>query len=189
MKKLILFSIFVLSIQIASHSQSIIGLHFGSSIDSVYHAVTERYGKEMVSTMHGGTVPGYPIANVDSIIIVKEHINIFDHQPKTAKGTLLSFQLNERNRLSLYQVCFLITEFPTDWGNLLDKAFTSYFDYITLHYPKDFEVFYNEDGLKSFRFGKAKYTKGTWFGLYNVVNSSNGYKILLIYSVPQRNKQ
>ena len=187
MNKLILFFILVISLTIMSYSQSIIGLNFGCSIDSVYHAVTERYGKEMVSTMHGGTVPGIPMANVDSIIIVKEHISMFDNQQKTAKGTLLSFQYNtQKQRLSLYQVYFLITELPTDWGDMLEKIFMSYFDYITPSYPKDFEVFYNEYGLKCFRFGKEKYTKETWFGLYNVVKSSNGYKILLLYSVPQR---
>lgn len=186
MNKLIIFFFLVISIPTTSHSQSIIGLNFGCSIDSIYHTVTERYGKEMVSPMRGGIVPGYPMANVDSIIIVKEHIIMFDNQPKTAKSTLLSFQLNNKNRLSLYQVCFLVTELSADWGDILDRIYTSYFDYITPNYPKDFEVFYNEYGLKCFRFGKEKYTKGTWYGLYNVVKSSNGYKILLIYSVPQR---
>ena len=65
MNKLIIFFFLVISIPTTSHSQSIIGLNFGCSIDSIYHTVTERYGKEMVSPMRGGIVPGYPMANVD----------------------------------------------------------------------------------------------------------------------------
>lgn len=187
MNKLILTLIVVISFPLLSYSQSIIGLNFGCSIDSAYQVVTKRYAEDMVSTMQGGKVFGIPMANVDSIIIVKEHISIFDNQPKTAKGTLLSFQHNTKeHKLSLYQVCFLIAELPADWVDMLDKVYMSYFDYITPNYPKDFEVFYNEYGLKCFRFGKELYTKGTWFGLYNVVKSSNGYRILLLYSVPQK---
>ena len=187
MNKLIVTLIAVLLLPVRSFSQSVIGLNFGCSIDSAYHVVVERYGEEMVSMMQGGTVPGIPKANVDSVIMIKEHICMFDNQLKTAKGTLLSFQNNtKKHRLSLYQVCFLITELPADWGDMLDKVYKSYFDYITPNYPKDFEAFYNEYGVKCFRFGKEKYKKGTWFGLYNVVKSTSGYQILLLYSVPQR---
>lgn len=187
MKKLILFFIVAISFPMTSYSQSIIGINFGATIDSVYQAVTERYGEEKVSTMQGSTVPGIPMAKVDSVILIKAHITMFDNQPKTAKGTLLSFQYNKNNdRLSLYQICFLVTELPVDWGDMLDKVYMSYYDYITPNYPKDYEVFYNEYGLKCFRFGKEKYTKGTWYGLYNAVKSNHGYQILLLYSVPQK---
>ena len=184
MKRILLVS-FVLFSHFRCFSQSVIGLKFGSSIDSVYQVITTRYGEDYIERLNGGDVFGYPKAKSDTLLYINKPIYIFDNTAKTAKSILLSFQKSSKDVLSLNQICFLISELPNDWADMLNSVFKSYYDYIAPYYARDCEIFINDYGLKCFRFGKAKYTKGTWYGVYNIVKSTNGYRLLLIYSVPQ----
>ena len=172
---------------INSQNPQVIGISFGSYLDSVKSELVKRYGKDKIETFAGERSPLVPSLtkvgkDMDSLLFIKTPIYIFDNQLKTAKGTLLAFQNAQEEIWSLYQIGFLISDLPEDWEDMLGRIFDSLYDYISPQYPNDVETYINEYGIKCFRFGKAKYNSGVWYGLYNVERTVYGFRILLIYT-------
>lgn len=184
MTKQCIFFLFCLFGFLHSQAQSIIGFEFGQEIDSVYKEIVSRYGTDCIHFIKGLDNPYSYRAKSDSTIIVDKVIYLYSNQQKTAKYTMFCFQKTPEGFLALSQITF-VNELPLDWGDMLDGIYVSYHDYLYPQYIGDFEPFINDEGYKCFRFGKEKYSSGTWYGCYNVVKTSKNYRIYLHYTVPQ----
>lgn len=188
MKKIILLTFLaILSFNSFAQTDVTLKVNFGAKIDSVYTELSDRYGTENITPMEGSKNPFNKLSDSDSLLLLKQPVVLFDNEAKTTKCSFLSFQKDKGKSLRLNQIAHLISEVPKDFKDIIPSVYDSYYKHYQPLYD-DIEYYYNDNSQKCFRFGKALYSEGTWFGTYFVTETSKNYQFWLIFTVPQYNK-